>query len=110
MPDLDSIQWELGSGTRHDFDVLRSPGPALHAGLRRERRERIWRLVARQMTLAEWADLQTVFDATRGPVGTTTFTPPGESATTVAFVDDALTPTRVGADTMSIALEVIEVP
>lgn len=110
MPDLDSIAWELDGGARHEYDVLRTPGPALHAAVRRERRERVWRLVARQMTLAEWADLQTVFAATRGPVGTTTFTPPGESAKTVAFLDEELVPSRVAADTLSIEIEVLEVP
>ncbi len=110
MPDLDDIAWELDSGPRHEYDTMRPPGLADHAGLRRERKERVFRLVAKQMTLAEWADLQTVFDSCRGPVGTTTFTPPGESSISVAFLTEALNPDRYAADSLAIEIEVLEVP
>lgn len=110
MAGLDDIQWELGGDVTGGSQLVvdDAPGP-LRSEEIHETPLPVWTLVARNMTAAELAILESRFDAARGRAGTTTYTPPGGSSTVVEFLDDELDVTWLGHDHYSASVRVRKV-
>lgn len=113
MPDtLDTVAPGFAFKGNVDMGIVSNAADAEHMPLHvREMREvnrEGWRLVYPTLTPAERATLVGVFEAAMLGDGTTTFTPPGGSATTVRFVSNKLNFTRTTAAAEAVEIHIRE--
>ena len=114
MPDtLDTVAPGYAFKGETDLGVVSNAGDAshmpLHVRAMREVDRNGWRLVYPTLTPAERSTLVGVFEAAALGDGTTTFTPPGGSLTTVRFVSNKLNFTRTSAAAEAVEIHIREV-